>query len=77
LERNRERKRGAPVFTVEQRWGRGGGIFLRWLSDTKNWRGTSVYIGVGREGLEEGEQSLARAATSGDGTWVRHGEFQN
>jgi hypothetical protein len=50
------------VFTGEQRWG-GGGIFLRWLSDTKNWRGTSVYIGVGREGLEEGEQSLAQAAT--------------
>jgi hypothetical protein len=29
----------------------------------KNWRGTSVYIGVGWEGLKEGEQSLARAAT--------------
>jgi hypothetical protein len=35
----------------------------------KNWRGASVYIGVGREGLEEGEQSLARAATGrGRGT---------
>jgi hypothetical protein len=75
LERNRERTgRGAPVFNVEQRW---QGDFLRWLSDTKNWRGTSVYICVGREGLEEGEQSLVRAAPSDDGIWVRCSEFQN
>jgi hypothetical protein len=65
-----ERGRGGHQCSPLSRGGGGGGggIFLRWLSDMKNWRGTSVYIGVGREGLEEGEQSLAQAAPSGDGT---------